>query len=321
MINKDEIILIGKNTINLEAESLREIAETIDDNFAEAVKLIYSSKGRLIITGVGKSAIIAQKIVATFNSTGTPSVFMHAADAVHGDLGIIQSDDTIICISKSGNTPEIRLLIPFIKTGSNKIISICGNPESYLATQSDIFLNTYVQKEACPHNLAPSTSTTAQLAMGDALAIATLEVRNFTKQDFAKFHPGGTLGKQLILKVNDVIAGNEKPEVLPDTNIKNVLFEISNKRLGATAVIENKIICGVITDGDIRRMLEKYNDISTIVASDIMNTTPKQIDANDLAFDALSMMRTFNINQLMVTENGVYAGFIHIQELVKEGIV
>ena len=321
MINRDEIISIGKNTIQLEADCLAKMVSIINYSFANAVNEIHNCVGRIIVTGVGKSAIIAQKIVATFNSTGTPSVFMHAADAVHGDLGIIQKDDIIICISKSGNTPEIRLLIPFIKNNANKIICICGNAESYLAKQSDIFLNTFVEKEACPHNLAPTTSTTAQLAMGDALAVATLEVRNFTKQDFAKYHPGGTLGKQLILKVSDVILDSEKPEVAPNTNIKNVLFEISKRRLGATAVIENNNICGIITDGDIRRMLEKYNDISHIVASDIMNTTPKQIDANDLALDALSMMRTFNINQLMVTENGAYAGFIHIQELVKEGIV
>jgi arabinose-5-phosphate isomerase len=237
----------------------------INDSFANAVNEIHNCVGRIIITGVGKSAIIAQKIVATFNSTGTPSVFMHAADAVHGDLGIIQKEDTIICISKSGNTTEIRLLIPFIKNNANKIISICGNAESYLANQSDIFLNTFVDKEACPHNLAPTTSTTAQLAMGDALAVATLEVRNFTKQDFARYHPGGTLGKQLILKVFDVILKSEKPEVTPNTSIKNVLFEISKKRLGATAVIDNNNICGIITDGDIRRMLEKYSDISNIV--------------------------------------------------------
>ena len=321
MKKKEEIIASAKNTILLEAESLKEISKKIGDSFYEAVNTIYESKGRVVVTGIGKSAIVAQKIVATLNSTGTASIFMHAADAIHGDLGIIQHDDVIICISKSGNTPEIKVLVPFINSSSNNLIAICGNAESYLVKNSTIFLDSTVEREACPNNLAPTTSTTAQMTMGDALAVALLEMREFTAKDFAKFHPGGTLGKQLYLKVGDISINNQKPQVSPNAKIKEILFEMSSKRLGATAVVENSIIYGVITDGDIRRMLEKYEVSNNLFASDIMNSFPKKIQSKELAIEALSLMKQHNINQLMVLDNDEYAGFIHIQDLIREGIV
>ncbi len=321
MKSKEQTLETARNTIILEANSLLTVAEKIDNQLFQIVEQIIQSKGRVIVTGIGKSAIIGQKIVATLNSTGTPSIFMHAADAIHGDLGIIQEHDIIICISKSGNTPEIKLLVPLLKRGNNCLIAICGNRESYLGIQSDYYLDTYVEKEACPNNLAPTTSTIAQLAIGDALAVCLLESRNFTSEDFAKFHPGGALGKQLFLKVSDVIQTNEIPAVKPKSNIKDVLNEITSKRLGATAVEENNTIVGIITDGDIRRMLEKYDNISGIIASDIMNKAPKIIDANELAADALIVLKKYHINQLIVMNENNFAGILHIQDLMREGIV
>ena len=321
MKSKEQTLETARNTIILEANSLLTVAEKIDNQLFQIVEQIIQSKGRVIVTGIGKSAIIGQKIVATLNSTGTPSIFMHAADAIHGDLGIIQEHDIIICISKSGNTPEIKLLVPLLKRGNNCLIAICGNRESYLGIQSDYYLDTYVEKEACPNNLAPTTSTIAQLAIGDALAVCLLESRNFTSEDFAKFHPGGALGKQLFLKVSDVIQTNETPTVKAKSNIKDVLNEITSKRLGATAVEENNTVIGIITDGDIRRMLEKYDNISGIIASDIMNKAPKKIDANELAADALVVLKKYHINQLIVMNENTFAGILHIHDLVREGIV
>lgn len=322
-VNKsiDKIIELAKTTLNIEADSVRNLQNYINNDFVDSVKLIYESKGRVVITGIGKSAIIAQKMVATMNSTGTPSIFMHAADAIHGDLGTIQKDDVVICISKSGNTPEIKVLVPLLKTGGNKLIGLVGNVDSYLAKQSDYVLNSTVEKEACPNNLAPTSSTTAQLAMGDALAICLLDCRDFTSSDFAKYHPGGALGKKLYLKVGDIASQNQKPSVKSDDSIKTVIMEISSKRLGATAVVDNGNLIGVITDGDIRRMLEKTDAISSLKASDIMNKTPKQIEAEELAVNAMQLLEKFNITQLIVTDKGKYHGFVHLHDLLKEGII
>lgn len=317
----DKIVELAKSTLTIEADSIRNLLNYINDDFVACVQLIYESKGRVIVTGIGKSAIIAQKIVATFNSTGTPAIFMHAADAIHGDLGTLQQDDIVICISKSGNTPEIKVLAPLLKTGGNKLIALVGNIESFLAKQADYILNSTVEKEACPNNLAPTSSTTAQLAMGDALAVCLLDYRGFTRKDFAKFHPGGSLGKKLYLKVSDISLQNQKPQVKPDDSIKSVILEISSKRLGATAVIDNNILVGVITDGDLRRMLEKSDSIADLKASDIMNKTPKKIEADELAINAMLLLEQNNITQLIVTDNGEYHGFVHLHDLLKEGII
>lgn len=318
----DKIIELAKLTLNIEADAIKNLQSYIDNDFAACVKLIYESRGRVVVTGIGKSAIIAQKLVATFNSTGTPSVFMHAADAIHGDLGTIQQEDVVICVSKSGNTPEIKVLVPLLKTGSNKLIALVGNTDSYLAQQADYILNTTVEKEACPNNLAPTSSTTAQLAMGDALAVCLLDYRGFSSKDFAKYHPGGALGKKLYLKTGDIVGQNQKPQVKPDDSLKSVIIEISSKRLGATAVIdENNNLAGVITDGDVRRMLEKNDSITAIKAKDIMNTSPKRIEADELAINAMQVLEQYNITQLIVTNNGQYAGFIHLHDLIKEGIM
>ncbi len=317
----DKIKDLAITTLNIEADSVRNLQKYINDDFVATVKLIYESKGRVVVTGIGKSAIIAQKIVATMNSTGTPSIFMHAADAIHGDLGTIQKEDVVICISKSGNTPEIKVLVPLLKTGGNKLIALVGNMDSYLAKQSDYVLNSTVEKEACPNNLAPTSSTTAQLAMGDALAVCLLDCRDFTSSDFAKYHPGGALGKKLYLKVGDIASQNQKPVVKPDDSIKTVIMEISSKRLGATAVVDNGILVGVITDGDLRRMLEKTDAISSLKASDIMNKTPKQIEAGELAVNAMQLLEQYNITQLIVTDKGKYHGFVHLHDLLKEGII
>ena len=282
---------------------------------------ILHSRGRVVITGIGKSAIVASKIVATLNSTGTPAIFMHAADAIHGDLGIIQNDDIVICISKSGNTPEIKVLVPLLKSGGNKLIALVGNTDSYLALQADFILNSTVDKEACPHNLAPTSSTTAQMALGDALAVSLLECREFTSSDFARFHPGGSLGKRLYLRVSDLAVNNQKPVVSPSDPVKKVIMEISEKRLGAAAVVDNGKLAGVVTDGDLRRMLEKYSDISSLSAADIMNTNPKRIEASELAIEAVALLQKNNITQLIVTERGNYAGFIHLHDLLKEGLL
>lgn len=317
----DKIKDLAITTLNIEADSVRNLQNYINDDFVASVKLIYESKGRVVVTGIGKSAIIAQKMVATMNSTGTPAIFMHAADAIHGDLGTIQKDDVVICISKSGNTPEIKVLVPLLKTGGNKLIALVGNIDSYLAKQSDYVLNSTVEKEACPNNLAPTSSTTAQLAMGDALAVCLLDCRDFTSSDFAKYHPGGALGKKLYLKVGDIASQNQKPVVKPDDSIKSVIMEISSKRLGATAVVDNENLVGVITDGDLRRMLEKTDAISSLKASDIMNKTPKQIEAEELAVNAMQLLEKYNITQLIVTDKGKYHGFVHLHDLLKEGII
>ena len=317
----DKIIELAKATLNIEADSVRNLQNYINNDFVACVQLISKSKGRVVVTGIGKSAIIAQKIVATFNSTGTPAIFMHAADAIHGDLGTIQQDDVVICISKSGNTPEIKVLVPLLKTGGNKLIGLVGNVDSYLAQQADYILNSTVEKEACPNNLAPTSSTTAQLAMGDALAVCLLDYKGFTSKDFAKYHPGGALGKKLYLKVADISLQNQKPQVKPGDSIKSVILEISSKRLGATAVVDNDKLVGVITDGDLRRMLESSNSIDNLNASDIMNKTPKKIEADELAVNALRLLEQNSITQLIVTDKGRYHGFVHLHDLLKEGII
>jgi len=319
--SKKSIVALAKETIAIESLAISQLADFIDDTFAEAVELIYNSTGRVIITGIGKSAIIANKIVATLNSTGTPSVFMHAADAIHGDLGLILDDDVVICISKSGNTPEIKVLIPFLKNAGNTLIAITGNQKSVLAEQADFVFNSYVEKEACPINLAPTTSTTAQLVIGDALAVCLLELRGFTKDDFAKYHPGGALGKKLFLKVRDLLALNEVPAVRPDASIKNVIVEISEKRKGVTAVTVADKIVGIITDGDLRRMLSVTEDLSKLRAEDIMSKNPRSITIDAMAIEAMELMDTHKISQLLVEDQGNYAGVIHIHDLIKEGII
>lgn len=321
MNSKHSILDIAKKTIDLERDAIANLSSLLNDDFANAVQLIYNSKGRVIITGVGKSAIIANKIVATLNSTGTPSIFMHAADAIHGDLGLILKDDVVICISKSGNTSEIKVLVPLIKSGKNKMIAITGNENSFLGQQADYVLNTYVEQEACPNNLAPTTSTTAQLVMGDALAICLLELRGFSKEDFAKYHPGGALGKRLYLRVSDLSTLNQKPQVSLDTNIKEVIVEITEKMLGVTAVVKDKKIMGIITDGDLRRMLAKGDSFLNFKAEDIMTTNPKRIDENAMAVDAMELMEDNSISQLLVESNGEYVGVVHLHDLIKEGII
>lgn len=315
------IIDIAKDTIRLESEAIQNLAQLIDDNFEKAVKFILNSKGRVIVTGIGKSANIGTKIVATLNSTGTPAVFMHAADAIHGDLGNVLEDDVVICISKSGNTPEIKVLVPLIKNYGNKIIAITGNIDSFLGKNSDFPLNTFVEKEACPNNLAPTTSTTAQLVMGDALAICLLELRGFTSSDFAKYHPGGALGKRLYLRVSDLVEKNEAPKVAKTDSIAKVIIEISEKRLGVTAVVENDKIIGIITDGDIRRMLSKTTKIDAFIASDIMGNKAKTIHRDAMAVEALDILENNSISQLLVVDdNNNYAGVVHLHDLIKEGI-
>ena len=321
MGQKDSIINTAKQTIEMESQAISNLSNLVNDDFANAVTLIYQSKGRVIITGIGKSAIIANKIVATLNSTGTPAIFMHAADAIHGDLGLILEDDVVICISKSGNTPEIKVLVPLIKSAKNKMIAITGNADSFLGQQADFVLNAYVEKEACPNNLAPTTSTTAQLVIGDALAVCLLELRGFSSRDFAKYHPGGALGKKLYLRVQDISSVNQKPKVSSHTNIKEVIVEITEKMLGVTAVVEENKIIGIITDGDLRRMLSKADDFSQLTAKDIMSSNPKRIEADAMAIDAKKIMENNGISQLLVEENGNYAGVIHLHDLIKEGII
>ena len=321
MNTKDSILKIAKETIALESASISNLATLIDLDFADAVQLIFNSKGRVIITGIGKSAIIATKIVATMNSTGTPAVFMHAADAIHGDLGLILEDDVVICISKSGNTPEIKVLVPLIKNAKNKMIAITGNKDSFLGTQADYVLNAYVAKEACPNNLAPTTSTTAQLVIGDALAVCLLKIRGFSSKDFAKYHPGGALGKKLYLRVQDLSSVNKKPQVQPDTDLKKVIIEISESLLGVTAVVNNNKIVGIITDGDLRRMLTKTDVFTGLTAKDIMSSHPKTINEDAMAVDAMELMETHGISQLLVENNGNYAGVVHLHNLIKEGII
>jgi arabinose-5-phosphate isomerase len=318
----NNIIATAKETILNESKAIANLTNLLDENFEEAVKSILNSNGRVIVTGIGKSANIATKIVATFNSTGTPAIFMHAADAIHGDLGNVQNDDVVICISKSGNTPEIKVLVPLIKNYGNKIIAITGNIDSYLGKNADYPLNTFVEKEACPNNLAPTTSTTAQLVMGDALAVSLLKLKGFTSKDFAKYHPGGALGKRLYLRVNDLIKNNEVPQVKETSSISDVIVEISEKRLGVTAVLDsNNAISGIITDGDIRRMLRKTTDFSSLMAKDIMGINPKTILKDAMAIEALDTLENNNITQILVVDNkNNYCGVVHLHDLIKEGI-
>ena len=304
-----------------ESKAILNLVSLVNHEFAEAVRYIYQSNGRVIITGIGKSANIATKIVATLNSTGTPSIFMHAADAIHGDLGTIQENDSVICISKSGNTPEIKVLVPLIKAIGNKLIAITSNKDSFLGQEADYVLNAYVEKEACPNNLAPTSSTTAQLVMGDALAMSLLDLRGFSSSDFAKFHPGGSLGKQLYLRVSNLTQQNKKPQVTPNTNIKDVIMEISKNMLGVTAVIDGSAIVGIITDGDLRRMMSTNDSFKGLTAKDIMSKNPKTIDNNAMAVAAMELMETNGITQILAQENGVYSGVVHIHDLTKEGII
>ncbi len=315
------ILAIAKGTLQAESDAITKAIDFLNDDFLESVKAIFNSKGRLIITGIGKSAHIGQKIVATLNSTGTPSLFMHAAEAVHGDLGMITKDDVILCISKSGNSPEIKVLAPLLKGDGNILIGMTANKASFLGKNSDFVINAYVEKEADPNNLAPTTSTTVQLALGDALAVSLIEMRNFTANDFAKYHPGGALGKKLLLRIENILDGKNKPTVNISSRIQEVIFEISNKRLGVTAVLDDDDIKGIITDGDIRRMLEKTTDLSLITAKEIMTVNPKTIEMNAKVEDALNIMESFEITQLVVTKNNKYAGIIHLHDILKEGIV
>ncbi|MDR6300470.1 KpsF/GutQ family sugar-phosphate isomerase [Mesonia maritima] len=318
---QNNILSVAKETISNEAKAVENLKNLLDQEFSDAVEYIYNSKGRVIITGIGKSAIIATKIVATLNSTGTPAIFMHAADAIHGDLGTIQEEDVVICISKSGNTPEIKVLVPLIKNFKNKLIAITGNKESFLGTQADFVLNAYIEEEACPNNLAPTTSTTAQLVIGDALAVCLLHLKGFTSKDFAKYHPGGALGKKLYLRISDITSENKKPKVTPNTKINQVIVEISEKMLGVTAVIDNDKIVGIITDGDLRRMLSKNIDFSELTAKDIMGKNPKLISNNAMAVDAIDLLEKNEISQLIAEENGKYKGIVHLHNLIKEGII
>ena len=318
----NNIITIAKKTILTESNAIANLTNFLDKNFENAVKFIINSNGRVIVTGIGKSANIAAKIVATFNSTGTPAIFMHAADAIHGDLGIVQKEDVVICISKSGNTPEIKVLVPLIKNSNNKIIAITGNIDSYLGTNANFTLNTFVEKEACPNNLAPTTSTTAQLVMGDALAVCLLALKGFTDKDFAKYHPGGALGKRLYLRVADIIANNSVPKVTKNTSVAQVIVAITENRLGVTAILdENEMLIGIITDGDIRRMLSKTTKISNFIAKDIMGKNPKTILNTAMAIEALETLETNNISQILVTDiHHNYVGVVHLHDLLKEGI-
>ena len=321
MKNHSTIITNAKETILAESNAIANLANLINVNFENAVKYINNSKGRVIVTGIGKSANIATKIVATFNSTGTPAIFMHAADAIHGDLGNVQKDDVVICISKSGNTPEIKVLVPLIKNYGNKIIAITGNIDSFLGKNADFPLNTFVEKEACPNNLAPTTSTTAQLVMGDALAVCLLKLNDFSSKDFAKYHPGGALGKRLYLRVSDLIKNNLSPKVNENDSIAEVIVEISEKRLGVTAVINQDKITGIITDGDIRRMLSKTTEIKNFTAKDIMGKNPKTIHKDAMAVEALDTLENNNISQILVVDDtNNYLGVVHLHDLIKEGI-
>ena len=321
-MNTDKIIPLALRTIELETAAISGLRSFIGEDFVKAVSVVAAAKGRLIVSGIGKSAIIAQKIVATLNSTGTPAVFMHAADAIHGDLGMIQTDDIVLLISKSGNSPEIKVLAPLVKNFGNTLIGMVGNTNSFLAQNSDIVLNTTVEQEACPINLAPTSSTTAQMVMGDALAVCLMEIKEFSSNDFAKYHPGGTLGKKLYLRVIELAAQNAKPKVLPTATIKEVIIEMTAKRLGAAVVVsETENILGIITDGDLRRMLEKADSFENLLAKDIMSSNPKTIEADVLAVHALDEMRRHDISQLVVEDNKKYGGIIHLHDLIREGII
>ena len=320
MKTSEEIKHIAIQVIESEKKAVENLQNYIDDSFPEAVETLFSASGRVVVTGIGKSANIATKIVSTLNSTGTPALFLHAADAIHGDLGMVRPGDVVICISKSGNTPEIKVLVPLIKNFGNTLIAIVGNTDSFLAHEADIVLNTTVEHEACPNNLAPTSSTTAQLVMGDALAVALIECRNFSSHDFARFHPGGALGKQLYLRVSDLYIQNERPVVRPGTAIQDAILEMTSKRLGCTVVEENGRICGIITDGDLRRMMQTYHEPKC--AADIMNPRPKCIADTEYAVKALQMMRANAITQLVVTNaEGRYLGIVHIHDILREGII
>lgn len=322
-MNSDKLIQkTALKTLQIECETINGLVESINEEFIATVNALHCCAGRLVVTGVGKSALIAQKIVSTLNSTGTPSLFMHAADAIHGDLGMIQSDDFVLCVSKSGETAEVKVLLPFLKNAGNKIIGMTAQKESYLGTHADFLLHTPISQEADPNNLAPTASTTAQAAMGDALATSLLALRGFTPQDFAQFHPGGILGKQLYLRVRDLYPQHESPAVSKKATLRQTILEMTSKRLGCTAVLTKKgKIVGIITDGDLRRMLEKGEDISEVKAKDIMTKNPLTIQANALAVKALEMMREKSITQLMVTEKGIYVGVVHLHDLIREGLV
>ncbi len=321
MKTAQEIKEIAIQTILDEASAISKLKNSINDDFVQCVEWIIASKGRVVVTGIGKSANIGLKLVSTFNSTGTPASFMHAADAVHGDLGMIRQDDIILCLSKSGNTPEIKVLLPLLRLMGNKLVAVVGNTDSYLAKQADLVLDTTVQREACPNNLAPTSSTTAQMVMGDALAVALLECRGFTSGDFARYHPGGALGKRLYLRVSDLYIHNEKPMVHPNDDIKKVLLEISSKRLGVAAVMDKDALLGIITDGDLRRMLQNHASIEGLIASSIMTLNPRTIEADSLVSDALDIMRSNNITQLLVIQKKRYVGVIHLHDILREGII
>ncbi|MCK9204635.1 MAG: KpsF/GutQ family sugar-phosphate isomerase [Bacteroidales bacterium] len=321
MKNLNNLKTVAIKTITSEASAISGLVKSVDRQFLHCVELILESKGRVIVTGIGKSALIGQKIVATFNSTGTPAIFMHAADAIHGDLGIVQKDDVVICLSKSGETPEIKVLVPLLKEYGSSLIAIVGNTHSFLARQANFIIDTTVPQEACPNNLAPTSSATAQLVMGDALAICLLQARGFSSDDFARIHPGGSLGKQLYLKVSDLYINNMAPEVQYNDDIKTVIVEISSKRLGATAVLKGKKLVGIITDGDLRRMLEKNTDVNILKAGDIMTPAPRTIHPEILVVQALHLMRQNNITQLLVVEKGRYIGVIHLHDILREGIL
>lgn len=318
--HRNQIITLAKTTIRSQSDAVLNLENLLTDDFVKAVQIIANAKGRFIITGIGKSAIIAQKIVATLNSTGTPSIFMHAAEAIHGDLGVVQPQDVVMCISKSGNSPEIKMLLPILKKFGNLLIGMTGNLNSFLAKQSDYVLDTTVDKESCPNNLAPTNSTTAQLVMGDCLAVCLMQVHQFTAQDFAKYHPGGALGKKLLFTVQDILNAEQKPQVAPETPFQKAIFEISEKRLGVTAVLENEKVVGIITDGDIRRMLSKTDTISGILAKDVMTKNPKMIPSTTKLLDALHLMEDMKITQLVVVDEDQYQGIIHLHDILKEGI-
>ena len=321
MTSKDTILASARKTILSESKSIAKLSDLLTPDFATAVEEIFNCKGRLVVTGIGKSAIIAQKMVATFNSTGTPSLFLHAAEAIHGDLGMVQPGDITICISKSGNSPEIKALAPLLKRYNNILIGITANLTSYLSKESNLVLNAFVDEESCPNNLAPTNSTTAQLVLGDALAVCLMEMRNFKSENFAQFHPGGALGKKLLLRVSDMLDLSHKPMVESTSTIKNVIFEISEKRLGVTAVVENEKVIGIITDGDIRRMLNTNDTFTHLTAKDIMTKNPKTIENNTMVVDAFNILEDNAITQLVVLNNTQYVGILHIHDILKEGIV
>ncbi len=320
-MNSETLKKFARQIVETEQKAIGSLVDAIDDSFVEVARMIFESSGRLIVTGIGKSAIIGNKIVATLNSTGTPAIFMHAADAIHGDLGIVRPEDIVLCISKSGNTPEVKVLVPFIRNMGNPLIAMVGNLDSFLASSSDRVLDTTVEEEACPNNLAPTSSTTAQLVMGDALAMTLLKMRGFTAEDFAKFHPGGALGKKLYTTVGDIMSKEPAPRVAPRASLNETIIEISGKRLGATAVVDGDQLLGIVTDGDLRRMLQSGREPASLRAADIMSENPKTIEADELAIKAFRIMERNKITQLLVLNGGRYCGIIHIHDILREGVV